>query len=77
MRRQRRAVADDEQLAAGTRQGHVRPAHVGQEADLALALERTSDSTTASFSRPWKPSTLSISRPGIGSCSRSSRTWAA
>src|SRR5262249_28036865 len=27
-------------------------------------LLRTSDSTTASFSRPWKPSTLSISSPG-------------
>ena len=44
--------------------------------DLML-IEGTREITTASFSRPWKPSTLSISRPGTSNCPRSRRTCAA
>ena len=40
-------------------------------------LERTSEMSTASFSRPWQPSTVSISSPESGACSRSQRTCAA
>jgi hypothetical protein len=38
-------------------------------------LLRTNDITTASFSRPWKPSTLSISSPATGSRTQPFRYW--
>ena len=37
-------------------------------------LDRTNEITIASFSRPWKPSTVSISIAGLGPRSRSDRT---
>src|SRR6185295_16051981 len=71
------AVADDNQLASRAREGHIHAARVGEKSDLAFTVRTTSEITTASLSRSWNPSTVSISRAASGAFSRSQRTCAA
>ena len=72
---ERRRVRDDEQEPPRAGQRDVHPPRVREKADLAGVVRRAPRSTiTASFSRPWKPSTVPISRPAARSARSSSRS---